>query len=67
MPNPQSPIPAENRPGPHPKDPIPTANRLLLLAAKFSWSGIKLIAKTAVRIPRLFIRLNTRPKNSSER
>jgi hypothetical protein len=61
MPKPQSSIPAENRPGSHPKDPIPIANRLLLLAAKASWSGIKLIAKTAVRIPRLFIRLNTRP------
>ena len=71
MPKPQSPIPSANCPAPHAQNPIPVANRLLLIAARVSWSGIKLIAKTAVRIPRLFVQLNTRsgsrPKNSPER
>jgi hypothetical protein len=71
MPKPKDPIPATSRPAPHVKDPIPVANRLLLIAARVSWSAIKLIAKTAVRIPGLFVQLNTRsgsrPKNSSER
>jgi hypothetical protein len=61
MPKPKDHTPAASRPGPYTRDPIPVANRLLLLAAKAGWSGIKLIAKTAVRIPRLFVRLNTRP------
>ena len=56
---------------PRAKDPIPVANRLLLIAARVGWSGIKLIVKTAVRIPGLFVRLNTRsgsrPKNLPER
>ena len=71
MPKPKDPIPSTNRPEPRTKDLIPVANRLLLIAARLSWSGIKLIAKTAVRIPRLFVQLNTRfgshPKNSPER
>jgi hypothetical protein len=85
MPKPKDPIPIAGHPAPrakasistksHPapraKDPIPIANRLLLVAARAGWSGIKLIAKTVVRIPGLFVRLNTRsgkrPKNSPER
>jgi hypothetical protein len=66
-----APIPAASRPASRANDPIPVANRLLLIAARISWSGIKLIAKTAIRIPGLFVRLNTRsgsrPKNSPER
>jgi hypothetical protein len=67
MPKPKDPIPIASRPAPHAKDPITVANRLLLIAAKASWSGIKLIAKTAIRIPRLFVRLNTRPENQNTR
>ena len=71
MPKPKDPNPQLSRPAPRVKDPIPVANRLLLIAGRISWSGIKLIAKTAVRIPRLFVQLNTRsgsrPKNSPER
>jgi hypothetical protein len=59
MPKPQD--PTASSPAPHAKDPIPFANRLLLIAARVSWSGFKIIVKTAVRIPRLFVRLNTRP------
>jgi hypothetical protein len=61
MPKPKDPIPVSGDPAPRSKDPIPVANRLLLIAARISWTGIRLIAKTAVRIPRLFVRLNTRP------
>jgi hypothetical protein len=64
------PIPTASRSARRAKDPIPLANRLLLIAAQAGWSGIKLIAKMAVRIPGLFVRLNTRsgshPKNSPE-
>jgi hypothetical protein len=66
----RDPIPAASRPARPTNDPIPVANRLLLFAARAGWSGIKLIAKTVVRIPGLFVRLNTRsgsrPKNSPE-
>ena len=71
MPKPKDPIPSASHPVPRAGDPIPVANRLLLIAARIGWSGIKLIAKTAVRIPGLFVRLNTRsgsrPKNLPER
>jgi hypothetical protein len=71
MPKPKDPIPTRSRPALRANDPIPIANRLLLIAARAGWSGIKLIAKTAVRIPGLFVRLNTRsgrsPKNSPAR
>jgi hypothetical protein len=60
MPKPNNPTIAESRPS---RDHIHIANRLLLLAAKASWSGLKLIVKTAIQIPRIFIRLNTRPEN----
>jgi len=71
MPKPKDPIPIGSHPAPRANDPIPVANRLLLIAARAGWSGIKLLAKTAVRIPGLFVRLNTRscsrPKQSPER
>jgi hypothetical protein len=61
MPKPKDPIHIAGDPVLRTKDPIPAANRLLLIAARISWTGIRLIAKTAVRIPRLFVRLNTPP------
>jgi hypothetical protein len=61
MPKPYNPTIAESRPtplatdsAPRSRDHIHIANRLLLLAAKASWSGLKLIVKTAIQIPRLF-------------
>jgi hypothetical protein len=70
MPKPHNPTVAESRPiplatdsAPRSSDHIHIANRLLLLAAKASWSGIKLIVKTAIQIPRIFTKLNTRPEN----
>jgi hypothetical protein len=45
-----------------PNHHVRTANRLLLIEARFGWSAFKLVAKTAIRIPRLFVHSNTRPQ-----
>ncbi len=66
MPKPKDPTPAPNYPGPRVQDPVPVANRLLLIAARITWTGVKLIVKTAIRIPRLFVRLNTRPETHDQ-
>ena len=43
---------------------VPHANRLLALAGRAAWKGIRLLAGIAIRIPRWFVRANRRsPKH----
>ena len=46
---------------------FPTANRLLVVAAKGSWIVMKEVIKTAVRIPRWFVSINTPRPNDRQK
>jgi hypothetical protein len=58
--------PADNHPARSINDTdhlVPQANRLLAVAGRAAWKGIRLLAGIVIRIPHLFVRANRRPRH----